>query len=167
MDSALPVEKSLRSAGREHAVVPHVRMDVEALAAVEAKTDKILRLHVVAGQCQRHEEGFRFEWKKELAAIGMIPITIWQISQNGIGVITPQLWFVLLYMAVLPSVIGSLIYYYALIYMPASRVTAFLYLQPLLATLLAIPILGEHITIALVGGGIMVLAGVSLTERHA
>jgi drug/metabolite transporter (DMT)-like permease len=68
-------------------------------------------------------------------------------------------------MAVLPSVVGSLIYYYALVYMPASRVTAFLYLQPVLATLLAIPVLGEHLTGALIGGGVMVLAGVSLTER--
>ncbi len=102
-----------------------------------------------------------------IAALGMIPITLWQMSSNGVGAMTPSLWGVLFYMAVFPSVIGSLIYYYALIYMPASRVTAFLYLQPLLATLLAIPILGEHITTALVGGGAMVLAGVSLTERNA
>ena len=100
-----------------------------------------------------------------IAAAGMIPVTIWQTSHYGIGVVSPTLWGVLLYMAILPSVVGSLIYYYALIYMPASRVTAFLYLQPLLATLMAVPVLGEHLTGALVGGGAMVIAGVSLTER--
>jgi drug/metabolite transporter (DMT)-like permease len=102
-----------------------------------------------------------------IAAIGLAPLTIWQVSGQGFGAVTPTLWTVLLYMAVLPSVVGSLIYYYALIYMPASRVTAFLYLQPVLATLLAIPVLGEHVTGALIGGGAMVLAGVSLTERSA
>ena len=100
-----------------------------------------------------------------IAAVGLAPVSIWQISQNGFGAVSPTLWAVLIYMAVLPSVVGSLIYYYALTHMPASRVTAFLYLQPLLATLLAIPVLGEHVTAALVGGGAMVLAGVSLTKR--
>ena len=102
-----------------------------------------------------------------IAAVGLAPVSIWQVSQNGFGAVSPTLWAVLIYMAVLPSVVGSLIYYYALTHMPASRVTAFLYLQPLLATLLAIPVLGEHVTGALVGGGAMVIAGVSLTERRA
>ena len=102
-----------------------------------------------------------------IAAIGLVPVTIWQASEQGFGAVTPTLWAVLLYMAVLPSVVGALIYYYALIHMPASRVTAFLYLQPVLATLIAIPVLGEHVTGALIGGGAMVLAGVSLTEHSA
>ena len=102
-----------------------------------------------------------------IAAVGLAPVTIWQASEHGFGAVTPTLWAVLLYMAVLPSMIGALIYYYALIYMPASRVTAFLYLQPVLATLLAIPVLGEHVSGALIGGGAMVIAGVSLTERGA
>lgn len=102
-----------------------------------------------------------------IAAVGMLPVTLWQSYVHGLGLITPSLWAVLLYMAILPSVVGALIYYYALIYLPASRVTAFLYLQPLLATLMAIPVLGEHITLALVGGGAMVVTGVSITERGA
>lgn len=102
-----------------------------------------------------------------ISAIGLAPVTIWQTTEHGFGAVTPALWAALIYMAVFPSVVGALIYYYALIHMPASRVTAFLYLQPVLATLLAIPVLGEHVTGALIGGGAMVLAGVSLTERSA
>jgi drug/metabolite transporter (DMT)-like permease len=74
-------------------------------------------------------------------------------------------WLSLLYMAVFPSVLGYLIYCYALTYMPASRVSAFAYLQPLLATILAVPILGEPVTGTLAGGGALVLAGVYVTER--
>ena len=48
------------------------------------------------------------------------------------------------YMALFPSVVGYLIYYYALRASPASRVSAFSYLQPLLATVMAAFLLGEH-----------------------
>ncbi len=71
----------------------------------------------------------------------------------------------LVYRAVFGGVLAYLIYYYALIYIPASRVSAFSYLQPLGATLLAVPLLGELISTTLVIGGILVLTGVYVTER--
>lgn len=74
-------------------------------------------------------------------------------------------WLSLLYMAVFPSVLGYLIYCYALSRMPASRVSAFSYLQPLLATIFAVPMLGEPVTGSLAGGGALILAGVYVTER--
>ena len=52
----------------------------------------------------------------------------------------------LFYMALFPSVICYLIYYYALSHIPASRVSAFAYLQPVLATIMAVVALGEHVT---------------------
>jgi drug/metabolite transporter (DMT)-like permease len=58
-----------------------------------------------------------------------------------------------------------LIYYYALTHIPASRVSAFSYLQPLLATVLAIPFLGETPSASMVTGGCLVLAGVFVAER--
>src|SRR4029453_18469885 len=45
----LLVEKALGSARREYALVPDVRMDVEAAATIEAEADEIRGLHVVAG----------------------------------------------------------------------------------------------------------------------
>jgi drug/metabolite transporter (DMT)-like permease len=68
-------------------------------------------------------------------------------------------------MAIFPSVLGYLIYCYALTQMPASRVSAFAYLQPLLATILAVPMLGESVNGSLTGGGTLVLIGVYVTER--
>jgi drug/metabolite transporter (DMT)-like permease len=74
-------------------------------------------------------------------------------------------WLSLLYMAVFPSVLGYLIYCYALSRMSASSVSAYMYLQPLLATILAVPMLGEPVTSSLAGGGALVLVGVYVTER--
>jgi len=74
-------------------------------------------------------------------------------------------WLSVLYMAVFPSVLGYLIFCYALTRMTASRVSAYMYLQPLLATVLAVPLLGEPVTSSLASGGALVLAGVYVTER--
>src|SRR5436190_21180453 len=50
---ALAVEKALRAADGEHAVVPDVGMDVEPLSAVEAEAHEMLRSDVVPRQRPR------------------------------------------------------------------------------------------------------------------
>ena len=69
-------------------------------------------------------------------------------------------------MAVFPSVVCYSIYYYALTHVPASRVAAFSYLQPLLATIMAILLLGENTTAGLMSGGALVLLGVFIAEKR-
>jgi drug/metabolite transporter (DMT)-like permease len=68
-------------------------------------------------------------------------------------------------MAVFSSVLCYPFYYYALTWIPVSRVSALAYFQPLLATLIAIPTLGEYPTDSLVAGGAVVLTGVFMAER--
>jgi drug/metabolite transporter (DMT)-like permease len=68
-------------------------------------------------------------------------------------------------MAVVSSVLCYIIYYYALSHMAASRVSTVSYIQPLLATLLAIPMLGEYPSTSLMAGGALVFAGVFVAER--
>jgi drug/metabolite transporter (DMT)-like permease len=58
------------------------------------------------------------------------------------------------------SVVGYLIYSYALRYLPASRVSSTNYLQPLVATVLAVPILGEVPGPAYLAGAAVILGGV-------
>lgn len=75
-----------------------------------------------------------------------------------------QGWAALGYMAVFASVVAYLIYFWALQYMAASRLGAFGYLQPVLATLLGVVALGERLTPHLLVGGSLVLAGVYRIE---
>jgi drug/metabolite transporter (DMT)-like permease len=99
------------------------------------------------------------------SAIVMLPITgifAWSFDFSRV---TWTVWLSLLYMALFPSVACYLIYYYALKYIPASRLAAFAYLQPVIATLLAIPTVGEYPTQSLLAGGALVMAGVFATER--
>ncbi|HYP05662.1 MAG TPA: DMT family transporter [Bryobacteraceae bacterium] len=99
------------------------------------------------------------------SAVAMLPVTVGYAIGFDFARVTWVAWASLLYMAVFPSVICYSIYYYALTHVPASRVSAFSYLQPLLATTMAIPLLGEHPTKSLIAGGALVLAGVFLAER--
>jgi drug/metabolite transporter (DMT)-like permease len=93
------------------------------------------------------------------------PFTVWQSIGFPYRSVSLAGWASLFYMAAFSSVLCYLIFYYALTFIPASRVSAFSYLQPPMATLLAIPLLGEPVTLPLVAGGALVFAGVLVTER--
>jgi drug/metabolite transporter (DMT)-like permease len=98
-------------------------------------------------------------------ALALAPVVIWQGQSFSYRLVSLAGWSSLLYMAVFPSVICYLIYYYALSHISASRVSAFSYLQPVVATLLAALTLGERVTLPLVAGGAVIFSGVYLTER--
>ncbi|MGE5489143.1 MAG: EamA family transporter [bacterium] len=74
-------------------------------------------------------------------------------------------WASFLYMAAFPSVICYLILHWAMTYVSASRVSSSAYLQPPIATLLAVPLLGEGVTGGLALGGALAIGGVFLTEQ--
>jgi drug/metabolite transporter (DMT)-like permease len=97
--------------------------------------------------------------------VALLPMTFYLGSGFEFQSISPLAWTSVLYMSLFPSVVAYLIYYYALARIPASRLSAFSYLQPLLATAMAIPALGEYPTRSLLAGGILVLAGVFVAER--
>ena len=62
------------------------------------------------------------------------------------------------------SFVAYLIYAFALEKLSASNVAAFAYLQPVMAALMGIWLLGEKLSIAVVFGGILILFGLYLTE---
>ena len=74
-------------------------------------------------------------------------------------------WSGVAYMALGSSVAGYLIYAHALRHLPASRVAMVLYLQPLVASLLAVLILGERPGLVFVPSAALVLSGVYLVEQ--
>jgi drug/metabolite transporter (DMT)-like permease len=98
-------------------------------------------------------------------ALALAPLMLWEARGFAFGHVSAAAWWSLLFMALFPSTICYLIYSYALTYIPASRVAAFSYVQPILATLLAVVALGERVTLPLVAGGAVIFSGVYLTER--
>jgi drug/metabolite transporter (DMT)-like permease len=98
-------------------------------------------------------------------ALAMAPVTLWQSSGFDFRAVPLSAWTAVFYMALVPSVICYLIYYYVLARMEASRLAAFSYLQPLLAILFGVVILHEHATAVLLVSGTIIFGGVYLTER--
>jgi drug/metabolite transporter (DMT)-like permease len=97
--------------------------------------------------------------------LALLPVTIWEASRHSLAHISTGAWLSAVYMALFPSVIAYLIYYYALTHIAASRVSAFSYLQPVFATAMGIAILGERIGAPVIAGGLVILSGVYLAER--
>ncbi len=98
-------------------------------------------------------------------ALALAPMVLWRSASFHFGAVSTQGWLSVFYMAAFSSVIAYLIFYYALTHTAASRVSAFSYLQPVLATLMAIPVLREPVHPGLLLGGSLALVGVYVTER--
>jgi len=99
------------------------------------------------------------------SAVALLPLTISQARTVPLAGISLTAWLCLLYMAAFASVLCYLIYYYAIRRMAPSRVSAFSYFQPLLASLMAVFWLGEQVSLSLVAGGAVIFTGVILVER--
>jgi drug/metabolite transporter (DMT)-like permease len=74
-------------------------------------------------------------------------------------------WGAVLFLGIACSGLGYLFWYGALEKVPASAVSALLYLEPLVTLAAGVALLGEAVHLTTVGGGLMVLAGVFLVER--
>ncbi len=74
-------------------------------------------------------------------------------------------WIAVLFLGVLCSGAGYLLWYGALVRIEASRVAAFLYLEPLVTLAAAALLLGETIGLATLVGGALLVAGVVLVQR--
>jgi drug/metabolite transporter (DMT)-like permease len=98
-------------------------------------------------------------------ALIVLPWAVWRAWLLDWGAVSWRGWAGLVYLALLGSVIAYVIYYWALRHLAASRLAAFTYIQPVLATLLGVIALGEEMTHNLVAGGALVLVGVYLAER--
>ena len=99
-------------------------------------------------------------------AIAGLPLLFWLARDFDLASVPLQGWFWILYLAALPSVAGYMIFYYAMTHLPASRVAAFSYAQPVIAASAGLAVLGEPVTATVAMGGALVLSGVWLTNRR-
>jgi drug/metabolite transporter (DMT)-like permease len=101
-----------------------------------------------------------------LGAVLLAPLGTPAVLDVRWSALSSSVGWSLAYMIVFGSVVPYLIYALALTELAASRVAAFSYLQPVIATALAIWLLAERLTLRAVIGGALILLGVYLTERE-
>lgn len=101
-----------------------------------------------------------------LGAIMLLPFCARAVARTHWAALTPEAWWGLIFMVVFGSVISYLLFAYVMTELAASRVAAFNYLQPVIASGLGIWVLSERLTSKVLIGGSIILAGVYLTERE-
>jgi drug/metabolite transporter (DMT)-like permease len=99
-------------------------------------------------------------------AVMLLPVSALPLLHMNWRAVSMPAWWGLAFMIVVASVIAYTIYAFALTELTATRVAAFGYLQPIVATALGIWLLGERLTLRVVISGILILLGVHLTERE-
>jgi drug/metabolite transporter (DMT)-like permease len=101
-----------------------------------------------------------------LASAIFLPTAMAAGAWRELASLSPTGWLCLAYLGVGCSGVAFLLYYRALEHLEAAQVAAFIYIEPLVAQVLATALLGEPVTAAVVIGGIAILAGVYLVTRQ-
>ena len=83
-----------------------------------------------------------------------------------IGLLTTTGWLGIVFLGVACSGLAYIFWYDALAVLPAAQAGAFLYIEPLVAVVVAAILLGEAITFASIIGGAIILLGVWLVNRN-
>lgn len=98
-------------------------------------------------------------------ALAGAPLLLSESRGFDYGAVAPAGWLALAYMTLLASILCYLIFYHALDHLPASRLAAFSYLQPVIAAATGFVFLHEPVTLPVALGGALVLGGVWVTGR--
>ena len=100
--------------------------------------------------------------------VGTLPYLAfaWMLPGAGLPHLGPVVWADLVFLGVGSTAAGMLLWNWAILTDGASRVSMLLYLEPAVSVVAASFFLGEHITLALAGGGLLILAGVAIASTN-
>lgn len=104
-------------------------------------------------------------WMFALSTLIFFPFFLWESSFNPVvAVFTYKGIFAILFGAIFTSVIAYVFYNYAIKRVHTSEVGVFLYIDPIVTALIAIPLLGERITPLFLLGSFFVFLGIFIAE---
>lgn len=104
-------------------------------------------------------------WTMLAAAAFTLPFAPFVVSTERLLNVTPLTLATLAYLGVLTSVVAYVFWYFALSRLEATRVAIFANLQPPATALAAWLILDDPVTWEIFVGGVLVIAGVRITQR--
>jgi drug/metabolite transporter (DMT)-like permease len=102
-----------------------------------------------------------------IGATWMAPVGWFEMQSTGFSLagITPTAWVAVIYLGAACNFLAVLLYFTALQKTESQKVGVYLYSIPPMTAVAAALVLGEPITLGLVVGTVLVIAGVALTER--
>lgn len=105
-------------------------------------------------------------WMTAFAAVFFLPFAVYESYTTNVFMndLTTKGLIGILYSAVFAHIIAHLGFIFALKYVSASDVGIYLYMDPVIAVIIAIPLLGETITPFYLIGSLFVFAGIFIAE---
>jgi drug/metabolite transporter (DMT)-like permease len=88
----------------------------------------------------------------------------WTLPGAGVAHLGPAVWAELTFLALGSTVAGLLLWNVAVLAGDITRVSLLLYLEPVVSVAGAAVFLGEHVTLSMLGGGLLILAGVAVAS---
>jgi drug/metabolite transporter (DMT)-like permease len=95
-----------------------------------------------------------------------IPLSIWEISTQGIGTITPGIIGGILFLGIISTAIAMFLWNFAFAKLPAATASLTFFAQPIVGTLLGWFFLGEKITLLFILGGLLIGLGIVISSRE-
>ena len=96
----------------------------------------------------------------------LIPVSLPQLASQDWSAPTPNAWLALGYSLVLSLLVTNVLWFDGIHRVGAARATVFLYLEPFCVALIAMAVLGEHVSPAEWVGGVVIFAGVLVARRE-
>lgn len=104
-------------------------------------------------------------WMFAIATAIFFPFFLWESgSSNVLSQLTFQGIAGILFGAIFTSVIAYVFYNFAIKRVPTNEIGVFLYIDPIVTALIAVPLLGEKITTLFIIGSIFVFLGIFVAE---
>lgn len=94
-----------------------------------------------------------------------IPISLWEISTQGLGTLTPGIVGGILFLGIIATAIAMFLWNFAFARLPAATASLTFFAQPVVGTLLGWFFLGEKITPLFVLGGVLIGIGILISNE--
>jgi drug/metabolite transporter (DMT)-like permease len=119
-------------------------------------------LVISRGLLRRYDALTVITWVFVFGAVGMLPWGAAPLAREAGGV-SSFTWLLVLGIVLFPTVGAYYLNILALKHVESSVVSVFVYLQPILTALLAVPALGEHPSPRLIPAALLIFSGVAVT----
>lgn len=97
--------------------------------------------------------------------VGLLLLSLLTEDWSGVPRLSTGQWISIVYLAVVCSVLAYFFYNYALSQIEATKVSAWVYLEPIVAVLLGAAMLNEAVAAQTVVGGLIILGSLLVTQR--
>lgn len=101
------------------------------------------------------------------ATVIFFPFFLWESSTHNIlYLVDAKALIGILFGAIFTSVLGYVFFNFAIRFIKANETGIYLYIDPIVTVLIAVPLLGEHVTRSFIAGTILVFFGILVAERR-